>query len=213
MARPVSISNEAILNAARTVFLRHGYQASTAQVARAAGVSEGSLFKHFKTKADLFLAAMDVKARAQEWQDRLVSAEGRGDIRKLLEFAGMELIQRLQTIMPCLMMVNSSGVTFAHAGHEGGRPPPIQHIRALAHYFRAETRLGRLHVPRPELQAHAFVGAISHYVFCEHVFGYRSGPPAAYVRTVVDTVLRATQVDGRSRQSTHRSVNGKGKRS
>jgi AcrR family transcriptional regulator len=213
MARPVSIRNETVLTAARAVFLRHGYQASTAQVARAAGISEGSLFKHFKTKTELFLAAMDVKARAQEWQNRLVNAEGRGDIRSLLEFAGLELIERLQTLMPCLMMVNSSGVTFAHARKEGEVPPPVQHIRALARYFRAETRLGRLHVPHPELQAHAFVGALSHYVFCEHVFGYRSGPAAAYVKTVVDTVLRATQPAGPARKTVTRTATRKDQRS
>lgn len=212
MARPVSICKETLLDAARAVFLRHGYGVSTAQVARAAGVSEGSLFKHFKTKADLFLAAMDVKARAQEWQNRLAAAEGQGDIREVLEFAGLELLKRLQTMMPCIMMVNASGVTFAHACNEEC-PAPVQHIQALAHYFRAETRLGRLHVAEPEIQAHVFIGAISHYVFCEHVFEYRSGPPTAYVNAVVDTTLRAAQVPTTGRKPASRSAQGKGKRS
>jgi AcrR family transcriptional regulator len=212
MARPVSICNDTVLAAAREVFLRHGYQASTARVARAAGISEGSLFKHFKTKADLFRAAMDVQGRAQEWQNRLASAEGRGDIRTLLEFVGLELMERLQTLMPCIMMVNASGITIARADGQDECPPPVQHIRALARYFRAETRLGRLEVPNPEAQAHAFVGAISHYVFCEHVFGYRSGPPAAYVKTVVRTVLRATQPAGPGRRTARGAAQRKDKR-
>ena len=65
-------------------------------------------------------------------------------------------------------------------------------IRVLTRYFRAEIKAGRLEMTAPEMQAHAFIGSISHYVFCEQVFNYRSGPPAAYVRTAVETLLRAT---------------------
>ena len=71
MPRPVSIHNDAILEAASQVFLAHGYQASTAEIARRAGVSEGSIFKRFKTKTDLFLAAMDVQSGGQEQQEQL----------------------------------------------------------------------------------------------------------------------------------------------
>ena len=58
MGRPVHISKERILAAARSVFLEHGFSASTAKVAQAAGVSEGSIFKRFPTKEALFVAAM-----------------------------------------------------------------------------------------------------------------------------------------------------------
>ena len=60
MARPPSISNQQILDAARAVFLAHGLaKASTVDIARRAGVSEGSIFNRFPTKDDLFRAAMD----------------------------------------------------------------------------------------------------------------------------------------------------------
>ena len=48
----------------------------------------------------------------------------------------------------------------------------------------------------PESLAHAFVGAFSHYVFCETVFGYRPASPGVYIRAVVDTVVRATELGG-----------------
>jgi len=77
MARPVTIQTERILEAARRVFMKHGYGASTAKIAKAAGVSEGSLFKHFQTKCNLFLAALEVKPGEQSWQDRLMASAGR----------------------------------------------------------------------------------------------------------------------------------------
>ena len=192
MARPVSISEDAILDAARRVFLKHGYQAGTAQVAHEAGVSAGSLFKHFKTKQALFLAAMAVESQEQEWEARLMQSVGTGNIHRTLEHVGLQMLRRLQVLMPCIMMVNASGVTFTRAGQCENDPPPLRLIRLLTRYFRAEIKAGRLVMAAPGIYAHTFVGAISHYVFCEQVFNYRSGPPAAYVRTVVETILKAT---------------------
>ena len=58
MSRPVTIRNDTILDAARMVFLARGVAGRTAEVAAVAGVSEGSVFKRFPTKAILFREAM-----------------------------------------------------------------------------------------------------------------------------------------------------------
>ena len=182
-----------MLEAARKVFLRHGYKATTAQVAREAGVSEGSLFKHFKSKTDLFLTAMQVESAQMAWQERLTESVGTGDLRQLLEFAGLQVLKRLQIAVPRMMMLRSSGLlspTQCH--HIGGIPPPVHHIRALSTYFHGEMKHGRLRMEHPESQAHAFYGAIAHYVFFENLFGSRPASPKAYVGTVVDTILRAS---------------------
>jgi len=48
-----------LLGAARTAFAERGYQAAkTSEIAKDAGVAEGTLFNYFPTKAELFLAAM-----------------------------------------------------------------------------------------------------------------------------------------------------------
>jgi len=189
MARPVSIRNDAILDAARKVFLRYGYQAATARVAREAGVSEGSLFKHFKTKSDLFLAAMEVESKVQAWQKQLMQSVGAGDIRQTLEVAGRKLLRQIQTLMPRIVMVRSSGIVITGGDRLHGQPPP--EIKMLTAYFKAESRQGRLVIRAPEALAHIFVGALSHYAFCETIFGYRPAPPGAYVRIIVDILLQA----------------------
>jgi AcrR family transcriptional regulator len=58
MARTKSISDEDLLRAAREVFVKEGFAASTKNIARRAGVSEGVLFQRFSTKEELFFAAM-----------------------------------------------------------------------------------------------------------------------------------------------------------
>ncbi|HWQ72946.1 MAG TPA: TetR/AcrR family transcriptional regulator [Desulfitobacteriaceae bacterium] len=48
-----------ILNAALEVFTEKGYSAATtSEIARKAGVAEGTIFRHFKTKKDILLATM-----------------------------------------------------------------------------------------------------------------------------------------------------------
>jgi AcrR family transcriptional regulator len=192
MSRPVAIQDSVILQAARAVFLKRGYRASTLDVARKAGVSEGSLFKRFRTKSELFLAAMsgDVSRDDRSRQDALMGGVGRNPVRAALERYGRDLLAHLQLLTPRIMMVNASGITFAKPYLLNRRPPPLEHIAILTNYFRSEQKLGRLRIAAPEAQAHLFIGALSHYVFCEAIFGYRSATPRVYVRNLVDTVLR-----------------------
>ncbi|KNC89109.1 TetR/AcrR family transcriptional regulator [Trabulsiella odontotermitis] len=54
MARPKSEDKkQALLEAATAAFAQSGYAASTAAIARSAGVAEGTLFRYFATKDDL----------------------------------------------------------------------------------------------------------------------------------------------------------------
>lgn len=205
MARPATIRTDAILDAARKVFLRHGYKASTAQVAREAGVSEGSLFKRFRNKMDLFLAAMAAEERETRWEDDLLRSVGKGEVRAALESAGMRILEDLEVSLPRVIMVRSSGLVIG--GH--GRPDvyrgpgPMEKMRVLTRYFRAEAKLGRLNMDRPAVQAHIFLSALTHYVVNAMLFGIRSASPAVYVRTVVNMIVHSATppAGGRGRRS------------
>ena len=59
MPRPVSIQDEVILSAARELFLERGIDVATSEIAARAGVSQGTIFKRFRTKQALFNAAMN----------------------------------------------------------------------------------------------------------------------------------------------------------
>lgn len=57
--RPQTGTDRRILDAATEVFARHGFQgAKTLEIARTAGVSEKTLFQHFKNKEQLFADAV-----------------------------------------------------------------------------------------------------------------------------------------------------------
>jgi AcrR family transcriptional regulator len=187
MSRPVSIQNSTILDAARKVFLAQGFKASTAAIAREAGISEGSLFRHFKTKDDLFLNAMDTEISGSSWQQLLKQSEGRGCIRTTLEKAGLQILQHLHIILPRIIMVRSSGILVTGPRNCRGTQmsPAIRKLQALAAYFRAEIDLGRLSMTQPEVHAQIFIGSLMHYVLQQTISNFRPATPKTYVRTVV----------------------------
>jgi AcrR family transcriptional regulator len=58
MGRNKQVSDEAVLEAAKAVFVEQGFGASTREVARRAGISEAVLYQRYKNKVALFFAAM-----------------------------------------------------------------------------------------------------------------------------------------------------------
>jgi AcrR family transcriptional regulator len=58
MGRKKLIADDLLMKIARDVFIRSGLKASTREIARLAGISEAAIFKRYRTKACLFLAAM-----------------------------------------------------------------------------------------------------------------------------------------------------------
>jgi AcrR family transcriptional regulator len=82
---PAAERRLAIVDAAIRVFTEGSYRGTTtAEIARAAGVSEPILYRHFASKRDLYLAALDhawSEARAA-WEAALADAE---DVRSGLE--------------------------------------------------------------------------------------------------------------------------------
>ena len=83
-----------IMEGARQVFLSGGFDgASMNDVARAAGVSKGTLYAYFNSKDELFEAIIRVEyAQAAE---RLCTFKREGDVREMLTDFGVRLISRM----------------------------------------------------------------------------------------------------------------------
>jgi AcrR family transcriptional regulator len=188
MARPSTITTEQILDAARAVFLESGLRATTAQVARRARVAEGSIFKRFPTKHELFLAAMQPSIQDPEFLHVLEGREGKGDVRQHMVELGTELMGFLRLMLPLLMMSwsHSRGALPPHLSKPD--PPPVRALRHATRYFAAEMRRGRLRRCDPEVLARALFGGVQNYVFHELIRKGHATPRAdrAYVRSLVD---------------------------
>ena len=77
-----------ILAAARRIFARDGFEAALVDdIAAEAGIAKGTVYLYFKSKTDIYTAALreDLEALAEIKQDRLAGAKGLHD--KLVAFA------------------------------------------------------------------------------------------------------------------------------
>jgi AcrR family transcriptional regulator len=166
MPRPRTTSDQTILDAARAVFMRDGPGASTAAVAKFAGISEGLLFKRFPSKEALLARAL--QCPHELWQVQTLERVGRGDIRIETQALIRELIGFFRHVVPRMMMLMSSGgldpVAFWRANPQAG---PAVAVKRLGEWVAAEVALGRLRQTHPEIVARAMAGACHHFVFFE----------------------------------------------
>jgi AcrR family transcriptional regulator len=194
MARPKVIDKDEILRVARELFLEKGPAATTAEIARALGISEGSIFKRFPTKHELFLASMKVDT-PHPWAQDLEQLVGQGELKENLIKVSTGIMAFLRELLPRVMLAWS----FKEAMSEhiktmhGPQSPPRMALNALSRYLSAEMALGRLRQTDPEVAARIFLGAIWNHVFLETIEaqgeqGRALVDPELFARTLVDAV-------------------------
>lgn len=169
MARPRSIPDQQVLQAAREVFLEQGFSATTASIAKRAGVSEGTLFKRFATKEELFAAALGLSEYGA-WRGELLASVGTGDVQRNLERAALGVLAEAERLVPNLIAVFARGCDPDHnpALLDCGGPARYDTL-ALADYLRAEIALGRVRPLDAHLTALTIMGALHHYFHQEHI--------------------------------------------
>lgn len=163
MGRTPKISNEAILDAARQVFWDQGMEASTANIAQKAGISEAAIFKRFATKQELFLAAIGID-RHPAWVKVLEQGQPRADFKvELAEILrGMlvfykDMTPRVVMMMAPLALLQSNQFI----------PPPIRDYQLLTRFLDRAIALGYIRDCDTRLIAHLIVGTIHHFTISQ----------------------------------------------
>jgi AcrR family transcriptional regulator len=188
MSRPATITDNQILDAARAVFLAEGVNASTLEIARRAGVSEGSIFKRFGTKERLFDEALQVPP-VPGWIAELDTLPGDGDLKETLIAVSLKIVAFFQEIVP--RVVVARGARPCHAEpRDDAEPPPARDRRALARFLRQEMERGRLRPCDPDLVARMLLGSLFSYVFDSVAHPNHAAPqaPDEFVRGVVQVI-------------------------
>jgi AcrR family transcriptional regulator len=172
MARPVSIPDEQILEAARAVFTEKGPRATTAEIAARAGVSEGILFKRFGNKAGLHRVAMSSDV-AGEWVQREMRAQGPLRSQKDLERFIHWQIDVLRDVVPVMAMAwaSRSQTDALPADLSGPHPAPRVAIETLAGMLREEMAAGHLPTGNAEALAQIVTGSVWYFVFLDLLLG------------------------------------------
>lgn len=189
--RPQTISEEAILDAARDVFREQGHAATTAEIAQRAAVSEGILFYRYKSKEALFAAVLHREADPPQRLRELSKEAGRETVRKNLKAIVETVLDSVMRTHPLFELAITSAASntirkalFARPG----KPPPEISVELVATYLQGEVRLGRVRNIDAIAVARTIFGGCLEYVRSRQ-FSNETGDPRVFVRGLVDVLL------------------------
>jgi len=181
-----------IVQGARATFLARGFDAaSMSDIARAAGVSKGTLYVYFDNKEQLFEAIVHAEC--------LVHAEGvfdldskDHDVEGALTRLGTGYVEflchpdkasALRTVVAIADRMPEIGKVFYETG-------PAVGIAKLAAYLRAQTETGLLAIGDCDIAAAQFLDACKSTLFMPVLFNFREAPDAQAIQYVVGIAVR-----------------------
>jgi hypothetical protein len=138
-----------------------------------------------------------MKEQDMEWQENLKRYRAdRDDARVLLSQAAHALLKHMNRMIPKFMALRASGLKRADMRKIFAEPPPMVHLRVLTGFFAKLAARGLTRSRHAEIQAHAFQGALMHYVMGRHKFDYIPQKEEEYVRELLNIHLVAGSKKG-----------------
>jgi len=187
-----SVKRRQIVEGARSIFLAQGFDAASMNdIARAAGVSKGTLYVYFTNKEQLFSAIVQSECTTHaEHAFNFDPADH--DVENVLTRLGTAYAGFLctpgkasvfRTVMAIAERMPEMGRTFYETG-------PANGIARLSSYLRAQNEAGVLAVEDCEIAAAQFLDACQSTLFKPVLLNFREPPGPAQIDHVVRIAVR-----------------------
>ena len=160
-----------LIVAAASLFAAKGFNGTTTkEIAKAAGVSEALVFKHFPTKRTLYAAILAEKVTVNELLETLeAAAHTHDDHRVFTMIASYRIRPGVDSTLLRLLLFS------ALEGHELSEMFFGKHHKVfydhLATYIRTRIEDGAFRPVDPLLAARAFIGMVVHHRLLHEIFG------------------------------------------
>jgi AcrR family transcriptional regulator len=176
-------TRDQILDAAAHVMRTRGFaRATTKEIAKAAGFSEATLYKHFQDKTDLFLEVLHTRLPSfRPFVEELAKRPGTGSLLDNMTATAHAAIEFYTESFPMsASLFSEPEMLAAHRTSASRRGAgPHRPGEALTQYLRAEQQAGRV---RPDADCAAgaalLLGACLQYAFLT-TFSQRTAEPTA----------------------------------
>jgi TetR/AcrR family transcriptional repressor of mexJK operon len=176
-----------ILNGAAAVFAADGYGgASMARIAAVAGVSKGTLYNHFDSKAALFTAYVG-ETCDQNLSHVFDGADHDGDPADVLAGIGKRMLQMMLSDVGLAIyrVVIAEAAKFPDLARGFFDAGPARAIGFMADWLAEETRRGRLSVADPAFAAEQFFNLCQTRLVLRRKLEMLPDPPAGEIERVV----------------------------
>lgn len=188
---------EAIVQAALPLLVEHGAHLSTRQVADAAGIAEGTVFRVFADKDELLRACLSEAFRTDDLCARIGQVPGEQDLPTRLVDAGMLVLDHMAQLGAMMQSLAASGYNIHQQRTQNQRAEDEDdHLRFMRDLTEATTGLlaadeHRLRIPADQL-VRMFLGLLTSTRFDPLAGQDRR----AAVAQRVDVLLNGGQHDG-----------------
>ncbi len=199
-----------ILDAAARVFAQKGYERATiAEIARAAGIAEGSIYNYFKNKGDLLIniprQAIQPTVETMSARMTLITSDTLPPEQMLITLV-QNMIATIQQNAPVFRILLSTLPTMPQAARDKYLNQTIRYaLTMLELYFNQQIKRGvfrRDLEPRP--LARAFIGLFFPFILIREVLQVENDQDWTYdeiIQTLVPLFLRGVMADAPKRKS------------
>ena len=170
MGRPRQVSDDRILEVARQCFLEQGPGVSTTVIAERLGISQAAVFKRFRTKEELMLAALKPPGDPS-WAAMVEAGPDDRPVRQQLEEMATEVLKFMDRLVPCIAVLRSSGLDPVLLRTSSGDSPPARSHKLLVRWFERAMARGLVAPGDAESLATAFFSPLQFRAFLHHLHG------------------------------------------
>ncbi|MGP9809914.1 TetR/AcrR family transcriptional regulator [Rhodopseudomonas sp. NSM] len=186
-----SAKRRQIVKGARAVFLEHGFDgASMGEIARAAGVSKGTLYVYFADKNSLFCEIIEQESLAQGMLAFDFNPER--DVETTLEAFGTAYIQALCNPhgASAIRTVMAIAERMPEIGQRYYERVIANSLGRFARYLELQVQAGELQIENCQLAAAQFTKLCQATLFLPYIFQMTETPSPARIAEVVDSATR-----------------------
>lgn len=187
-----SAKRRQIIDGARRIFLSQGFDAaSMGEIAKAAGVSKGTLYVYFENKEQLFGAIVSEECSGQaETSFRLDHSDS--NVEAVLTQLGIDFVHFLcrPEKASALRIVIAIADRMPEIGRKFFEQGPACGIARLAAYLQAQNDAGVLKVEDCEIAAAQFLDSCQSTLFKPVLFNFAPPPPEDRIERVVKRAVK-----------------------
>jgi TetR/AcrR family transcriptional repressor of mexJK operon len=191
-----------ILDAARRLFLAHGYaHTSTEAVRRAAGISKETLYRYYATKEELFAdvlrrLTLEHLPRPLQSDEKLARGATRKQLHNTLQRLAQDIVEVMMQpdYLALLRIVIGESTRFPHLGELFRKTVPEQAIAAVSALLARLRKKGLAAKIDDEAAARMFLGSLLTYAVLDGVLSVdgKPHPPAPKrLAAMTDLFVRA----------------------